>query len=539
MRRQLDASRLGLIIGAGVNRPIGFPDWETLVRRIAEHPDVNGTAFTAEIGKTPLPILIQILLQHYGSLCSTVSLSQARNERDKWRLIGAGFRRIMHECLYQDVPSSDDELRVRDRFFTHFLAAVRSSPMTVTYNFDDTLERLLLTERGEQERTKSRGFETITDARQQFRLAKGVIYHPNGYLPRNLLEATSQPVIFSEESLADQLLESLTGQYSTLLHHFSKTTCVFVGLSLDDPTLRHLLRQGAKLNPGHYHYLVSYVPQLPGELTLEQEARSAANFEMLNLITLFLSEEGIASLGRLLSSDPQDLQQLSDDEGINLSYCFYLTGVPGVGKTTTLSYFKNLVTYDEWLEELLPEMSRPWKELSSNERSKVDTWILQQVGLKNRRLVYDAQENRVGIALVDRCVPDAIAFTPTDEWSAKAHQLIAAVSPGRSTRRVHPGQVILLVGDPAEIAIRAGMSGKETTKEATEELQRDTCTVYLAPGVTRLDVRDMSIAEVVRSVADIIHRQDYEACALHGLLEYFRNHGYDQSTTVPKPGSEP
>src|SRR5438477_8524141 len=82
MRRQLDNGRLGLVVGAGVNKPIGFPDWPALVKRIAEHDDVKGTAFLPEIKRTPLPLLTQMLLHHYGSFRLPVHQADGRSDRD-------------------------------------------------------------------------------------------------------------------------------------------------------------------------------------------------------------------------------------------------------------------------------------------------------------------------------------------------------------------------------------------------------------------------------------------------------------------------
>jgi hypothetical protein len=82
-----------------------------------------------------------------------------------------------------------------------------------------------------------------------------------------------------------------------------------------------------------------------------------------------------------------------------------------------------------------------------------------------------------------------------------------------------------LHGDPEEIVIRAGMVGKETNASLTGSLQDDTCAVYGAEGVTRVDVRDMTVAEVVRCVANIIHRHEYVPCDLQGRLECIAENG--------------
>jgi broad-specificity NMP kinase len=198
-----------------------------------------------------------------------------------------------------------------------------------------------------------------------------------------------------------------------------------------------------------------------------------------------------------------------------------LTGVPGVGKTTTSSYFKNLVAYDEWLDRRLPEMGRPHTELTTEQRKKVDEWVRGQVALKNRRLLDDFRERGVGITIVDRCVPDALAFSPAGQWGEKAEDLLKIMSPGQSKRNVHPGHVILLLGESRELSVRLECRGKEASVDYIKTLQEDTQRVYDHPGVTILSTTEMSIMEVVKAVARIIHLQDYEECNLQELLQKF------------------
>lgn len=535
MHRQLAGKRLGLILGSGVSKPIGLPDWRELVGRISAHQSV-GAAFLPKDGdQTPLPVLAQVLLQHFTRGVQSEMAAAAYTDRDITRLAWARFRQVVHECLYRDVPSTDADLKQQDRFYKHYLEVIKRSAMTVTYNFDDVLERLLLDSRTTEERQVSRGFETITDARLQVRMPQAVIYHPNGYLPTNLLEGIGEGLVFSEGSFADQLIDSMAGHYSSLLHHLSKNTCLLVGLSLEDSTLRHLLRQSARTSPGHVHYYIHYLK--PGEVLdpKERVSRREANFEVFNLITLFLDDDQIAALGAVLAKDAADLKSQAEELGVTLSYCFYLTGVPGVGKTTTAAYFKNLVMYDEWLERRLPEMGKPHEDLSSEERTRVDQWVLEQVGLKNRRLLEDQATNGLGLTLVDRCVPDAIAFTPAGEWPSKAKSLLQAISPGKSQRRIHPGRVIVLTGDPGEVAIRAQCAGKKSAGDYVDRLQKDTLKVYAGDGIKQLRCNEMSVAEVAKSVARVIHLEDYAACDLHSLLERFAASVPQVPVEVPCP----
>jgi hypothetical protein len=121
--------------------------------------------------------------------------------------------------------------------------------------------------------------------------------------------------VFAEDAFADQLIASMSGHYSSLLHHLFKHTCLFIGISLDDSTLKHLLRQNARINPGHYHYYIAYVA--PGE-TIDHDRIAtvrAANFEVYNLITLFLNNEDIAALGTLLTAGETEFKNVAEEVG--------------------------------------------------------------------------------------------------------------------------------------------------------------------------------------------------------------------------------
>jgi hypothetical protein len=367
MRRQFDSDRLELIIGSGASQPLGFPSWKELVERIANHPTISGghvfNHLYREAAK-PLPIISEVLFQRFRERHIDEIRRRETNPSVVLRLLVSRWLDVIHECLYAGIAADDGELLARDNLYEHFLDVVRRAQLTVNYNFDDSLQRLLLFKRTEDQRKIGRGFETTADPTLQFGLRRGVIYHPNGHLPFNRLERTSDRLVFSEESFADQLMDTMSGVYSSLIHHLSKNTCLLMGLSLEDETLRHLLRQSARLSPGHFHYYVQYVDSTTVRNQEAEQHQVRAFFDAYNLLTLFLDAEGIAALGRCLLMVEHLLQSRVREANVPLHFTYYITGVPGAGKTTTVSHFKDLVTFDEWLDERLPNMARPHDELN-------------------------------------------------------------------------------------------------------------------------------------------------------------------------------
>ena len=515
MHWQLRAKRLGVVFGSGASHDLGFPDWEELVQRVAASPEVDGATLTKEVRK-PLPIVAEVAFHIFRRRHIEKVRELSRNANDIERLLTARWVDLIRRCLYDGVPEPISELLERDTVYKHLISVIKASPITVNYNYDDTLQRILLHMRPHDE--AGRGFEVITDPTLQHSPLNTVLYHPNGFLPRNPLEKTTDKVVFNDGTFADQIADFTMGTFSSMLYHLSQRTAILVGLSLSDETLRHMLRRSAMLSPGHYHYYIEHCTSSGQCLSSAMDAQAAANFETYNLITLFLTSSEIAALGRCLIATPEELRKCAEEHGVRLSYTFYFVGVPGVGKTTTLSYFKDLATWDEWLEERLPEMGKPFVMLTEEEGAKVDAWIMNQVGQKNFRLLDSERTDGIGITVVDRCVPDAVTFTQPEGWRGKARALLSAVSPGVSGRKVHPGHVIFFAGDPKEIRVRADIKDKPTSEKYTEAMQAALAVVYGREGVTELDVKGLSVKQVVKEVARLIHFGEYSDCDLQGRL---------------------
>ena len=355
----------------------------------------------------------------------------------------------------------------------------------------------------------------------------GIIYHPNGFLPYNLIEGASDNIVFSEDSFADQLIASMSGHYSTLLHHLSKNTCLLIGLSLDDSTLKHLLRQSATINPGHYHYFVAYIKDKNKISKNQLRAIRASNFDLYNLITLFLDENDIKILGDLIQLKEDVFEDECKEAKVERKYVYYLTGAVGCGKTTTLSYFRNLTTFSEWPDQRLDLLAKPFDKLTVKERKKVDDWLGKMFHKKNKGLSHIKE----GITVIDRTPLDPLTFTPLSEWKSKADFLNTNISKG-GTFRIVNGQVILLHGNKETIASRVRIRQKTidyTSKHIGKMYQNYTKAFKpIENGITKVETSELSIHEVVKRVAKIIHLEDYSPCELHKVLDIIQNSKKEQ-----------
>ncbi|MEJ0102402.1 MAG: SIR2 family protein [Bacteroidota bacterium] len=347
----------------------------------------------------------------------------------------------------------------------------------------------------------------------------GVIYHPNGFLPRKLSEKPSDNLIFLEDSFGDQLIESAYGHYAALSYHLSQNTCLLIGISLEDATLKHLLRKNSKLHPGHVHYYVYYLNSSE-ELTPEhRKAITDANFEVYNLVTLFLTKTEIKYLGQLLSSSDEDIEIMSDELGLNTTYRFFLTGSVCAGKSTTLSNFRSLRTHDEWLDQRVPGMEKDPSFVSRNEKiQEIDYWVAEQWRAKNF-VLYKAKTP--GIDIIDRCPLDAFAFTEEDKWKEKATFTREIITPDKSSTPLCKGKIVLLIGHPQTMAVRALKLHKEVTSEKLEYRQNLLKIIYNKSdlGIVEIDTKDKSIEQVTKEVSKMIHIDEYTECNLQERLQ--------------------
>ena len=256
LHQQFKVKRLGLALGAGVSKGLGFPDWKELITNIAKSPDVNGMKlFDNPSGRTVTSqMLFQLLKEKF---LSTTEGRQSIDRygdlelRKKWKL-------LVHDILYKGVSRNLDEWEESCPYLKNLVKVIsESGTMTVTYNFDDSIEKLL---HKYNKKSGSRGFTVVWDANVQMEKRDNIVYHPNGYLPRKMSDFASTQLVFLEDTFEDQLVDSFSGHYNALNNHYSSKTCLFVGISLEDRTLKHMLRMNAKKCYGHIHYIIQHLP---------------------------------------------------------------------------------------------------------------------------------------------------------------------------------------------------------------------------------------------------------------------------------------
>lgn len=525
LRRQFENKRFGLIFGSGLSSHFKVPNWEALIERIANDPAVDGKAIhNGADGDKSLPYMTEMLFQHYRRQRYDAAPPNPWDARAFDFTIARDWVQIVRAHLYADAKTMPADIAHACKshpYLSVYLSLIRKIRMTVTYNFDDFIEQAIANDpqRGEDEKKASRGYETVTNMSMQFRRSNAIIYHPNGVIPLLPEETPSDRFVFSESSYAERMIGIFVGEYGGLVSHLAHNTCLIIGVSLTDETFRNVLSQNAKANPGNYHYYVLYNDGQTKISDKQLDAITLTNFNVYNLITLYLNDNEIASLGKLIQCGPaaiHDCKQRSG--GPHLAFRYYLTGSIGAGKSTCLNYLRNCEAYDEWLEPRIPVLARAWDSLNDEEKNEADTWIIKQFKLKNDIL----RGNKEGIFVLDRGPLDPLAFTKREEWSAKANKLLDMICDVGRKLEVEPGHVILLMGDPEELAVRILLSGrKEYTPKRLKKMQANLLEGYWGKGMTVIDTRGLSVTDVVRKISEIIHLVEYVPSVLHDkLLDY-------------------
>ncbi len=506
MRMQFEAKRFCLMFGSGLNKWFKLPNWPELVRKIAADPKVKGSSILNRLSKSAsLPYKTEILFQHFRDLHASQLDPAHKNSRDFESNIHAEWLKICAKNLYGNASRDFKVKLARHPYLLKYIPIIQNTQMTITYNFDDYIERSLAERRASGDTTK--GYETITDPWTQFRRESGVVYHPHGVLAKELMETPVDKFVFSESSFTKKFLGALSGDLTALLNHLSKHTCLMIGLSLEDEMLRNLLVLSAQSNHGNYHYCVKFVAKNLD--AAKREAIRQANFRVYNLITLFLNDDEIAALGELINPSVFDDDQFVDRAQViqkPLIYRFYITGALGAGKSTAIGKFRNLGTVDEWLEKRPGKLKRYWRKLSRKQRSDTDRWLRRQFTLKNDNL----RSKRWGIFVIDRPPLDPLAFTQSIGRSAKAKKLYKAVCWDGSFE-IAKGTVILLQDDPKELELRARLTDRsEYTADVLSAMQRDLEKIYRGRGLVIVETRGRTMQETARKIAEIIHLENYQ-----------------------------
>ncbi|MCF6116870.1 SIR2 family protein [Mesorhizobium muleiense] len=524
LRSQYRRRRLGLIFGSGIGKDLNFPDWIELVDRMARHPSIDAVDMInrfKEQGSAARPItrslasVTQMLFSHYrarsieqNKLKTPLSFVEEQNIKTTWL-------KVLHEELYKDLSKTARRKKINSHpYLKSFMEIIKSTPLTVNYNFDDSLEQMLLQARNEREKDTTRGYEATDRPRTQFQRETAVIYHPNGYLPSTFSDGASSEVVFSDDAFQDQIISAATGKYLNLSNHLFSNTCLLIGLSLEDATLQSLLRQNAVSSPGNIHYVVQFTPSTSSRDREAEAAIFRANFESFNLYTLFLDQAGIEALSDLIKMEPTSFKMAFEKNPPKFVY--YLVGSVGAGKSTAAANFRNLTTYDEWIDERKPGLAKPEDSLSRKDVGELDSWIAEQFRKKNFALA-DCFD---GIHIVDRAPLDPLTFGPPKARPTKAKRLLNKITDG-GARKLARGHIIYLQSCVEDVRVRCSFKHKYWPDEKYQELIDNISEIYSELPYTTITTGGRDAGAVAKEIARVIFMETYSPADIGNELKRY------------------
>ncbi|MBY2925843.1 SIR2 family protein [Rhizobium leguminosarum] len=519
--RQLSQRRhLGLALGAGVSQSAGLPSWNELIARLTRQIETSAAVKGPDLAGETAPMQAQILQSRFRKFVEsgTAFPAVAVNHRDG--MVATEWRKLLRDNLYQAIADPDGVVSTHP-YFKELAALAFTVPVVVTYNFDDFLERALVQSSRRPHGTI--GYYSAWGPHFVVQQDRPVVYHPNGYIPFQAIDRYSEEIILTEEALSNQIIDAARGSFAHLVNYFSKSPCLFLGFSLTDPGMRSMLRQATRASAGTVHYYIRYCGSGAPPLA-EQEEASQANFDLFNIVTLYLDGDEIKALLELLSMEDEDtFNDVFVRAGVSQRYLYYIAGVVSVGKTSVISRLQGPEIVDEWLRPRDPLIAKPSDELDASERKRVDEWILEQVRLKNGRFARAGG----GLHVMDRAPLDAFAFTPINQYRDKAESIYETACAGKSGHPQHlqKGHVIVLKGDPRVLQTRQIWRGRGGKEDYLEEQQNALVGIYddAFGKVTFIETAGQDVGSVTKQVLQAIHRGPYSEFDFDKRLEFFRS----------------
>jgi len=380
-----------------------------------------------------------------------------------------------------------------------------------------------------------------------------IIYHLNGYLPRKMSDFASPQLVFLEDTFEDQLVDSLHGHYNALNNHYSSKICLFIGISLEDRTLKHMLRLNAKKCFGHFHYVIQHMPNLDHEknenFQTHKASETKANFDTYNLFMMYLTSEEINTLMEMLQLGFDDFNAICNK--IKKAMKFFIMGSVAAGKSTVVSQFKCFKTYDEWLEDMPDGMDKAPRDLDKKNEKKIDNWIAEQIWRKNANIDLTTKSNLPCILIIDRTPIDAFAFFSNDinisdgneneeEKSKRTKQLdllwkkkaILHLSKKGADQSLVGGKIIFLQGEVHEMVKRAKQKFRGHKKNDLQIQQNEILHLikgarhkYKDKSVYIINVTNKNIEQVAKEVARVIYFEEYAEVNFQNILDSIAKKG--------------
>jgi len=249
-----NSMNLSLVLGAGISKDCGLPDWKNLLKKMKRYIRFN----RKDIENQSL-----IIEKIFFKLFSRSDLILARNLHRHCSLGPENadnmvFEKFVRCSLYKEKKLNYTKLLTEIVRLSSFHDGEKFLDSIITYNYDDILEYFL------EINGNNTRHESIYYSDQGYSDVEALpIYHVHGFLPRRGNLTAKNKIILDEESYHILYNDVDAWNNSIQLEKFTDNKCLLIGLSLNDPNLRRLLDAAyKKRNNDEFHHIIALRPEL-------------------------------------------------------------------------------------------------------------------------------------------------------------------------------------------------------------------------------------------------------------------------------------
>ena len=219
----LKNNKVSVFLGAGVSASAGIVTWDSLLEKLCIKRGLS--KIDSDIDSV---VKGRYIIDEY---------KQSQKE------IPYKFYKDIREILYANIKNSNLISSIAS------LVTQGNIESIISYNYDNLVEREI--------RNKGKlCFPVFNKARSKEQNSL-YIYHVHGYVSHEEDDEYS-PIVLGEQEYHKIFQESYNWGNVEQLHALCRSTCFFIGLSMDDPNLRRLIDisiEGSEVEPVHYAFL--------------------------------------------------------------------------------------------------------------------------------------------------------------------------------------------------------------------------------------------------------------------------------------------
>jgi hypothetical protein len=253
LSKAYNSKKLVLVLGAGVSKGCGLPNWNDLLKKLQNNiylseDDFGDKAFF--INK----LFLKLFNRHELILARNLHHHSSPGLENDDCIV---FEKFVRCALYKGTESKKSKSKLLDEIIRLCSDGEGEKLLDciITYNYDDTLEYYL--EENNQKNYRSIYYSEMDEP------GMIPIYHVHGFLPRKGNLTDKNKIILSEEAYHVLYNTNNAWNNKIQLNKFIENKCLLIGLSLNDPNLQRLLDSTKKArHDDEFHNIIQLRPKL-------------------------------------------------------------------------------------------------------------------------------------------------------------------------------------------------------------------------------------------------------------------------------------